>query len=125
MKRSAQVSAPLLASVALAVLSGCRKSEMQRCVDEHNLVVADSFCKNIPNQQQNNSGYRPGGMGFFPYHYYYGGGGGYGLGSSVYGGANAPIAGHSYGSSTSRGGFGSTHGGGSEGGHGGSGGGGE
>jgi hypothetical protein len=114
MKRSVQVSTPLLAASALSLLTGCRhQPEMQRCVDEKNQVVADSFCKNPAGQQQmrNNSG------GFFyPYRYYYGGGGGFGLGSSVYGGGYNAIGGHSYAapgssSSTSRGGFGSTHGG--------------
>ena len=124
MKRSLQVSAPLLAATALALLGGCRKPEMKRCVDENNKVVDESFCKNAPNLQgngQGNNGRQGGGMMFFPYRYYYGGGGGYGLGSSVYGGSTSPLAGHSYGSSTSRGGFGSTHGG-EGGGHGGGGG---
>lgn len=128
MKRSLNVSAPLLAATALTLLSGCRRPEMKRCVDENNKVVDESFCKNAPGLQGNsqgngNNGYRGGGgVMFFPYRYYYGGGGGYGLGSSVFGGSTAPIAGHSYSSSTTRGGFGSTHSGASEaGGHGGSG----
>jgi hypothetical protein len=115
MRRSAQVAAPLLASAALALLAGCRKPEMQRCVDEHNVVVADNLC-GAQGQQQ-----RPNGMGGFypnPYRYYYGGYGGYGLGSMVGGGGYQSMAGHSYASSTSRGGFGSSHisGGGSSGG---------
>lgn len=114
MKRSAQVTAPLLTAAALSLLAGCRKPEMQRCVDENNRVVDDSLCKNLPNQQPFNG--NRGGMTFFPYHYYYGGYGGYGLGSTVSGGSNAPIAGHSYSSSTTRGGFGSSHGGGDSGG---------
>ena len=132
MKRSHQVTAPLLAATALAI-SGCHHQEMQRCVDENNKVVDQSFCKNLPAPQQNmGGGYRggAGGMGFFPYHYYYGGLGGYALGSIVSGGSNAPIAGRTYSttprtggffSGSSRGGFGSSHGGG-EGGHGGGGG---
>lgn len=126
MKRSLQVSAPLLAATALTLLSGCRQPEMKRCVDENNKVVDESFCKNAPGLQGNgqsngNNGYRGGlggGMMFFPYRYYYGGGGGYGLGSSVFGGSITPLAGHSYSSSTTRGGFGSTHGGSGEGSHG-------
>ena len=121
MKRSLQVTAPLLTTAALSLLTACRKPEMQRCVDEQNRVVDDSLCKSIPNQQNLGSGYHGG--GYFPYRYYYGGTGGYGLGSIVSGGSLAPVAGHSYSSSTTRGGFGSTHGGGSEGGgHGGGGG---
>jgi hypothetical protein len=106
MKRSAQVTAPLLAAAALSLLTGCRRPEMQRCVDEHNNVVDDSFCKNQPNQPQQ----RPDGHGgflplFIPYRYYYGGWGGYGLGSQVGGGSYAPAPGRSY---TTRGGFGSS-----------------
>jgi hypothetical protein len=105
MKRSAQVTAPLLAAAALSLLTGCRRPEMQRCVDEHNNVVDDSFCKNQPNAQQ-----RPDGHGgflplFIPYRYYYGGWGGYGLGSQVGGGGYSPTPGRSY---TTRGGFGSS-----------------
>ena len=44
MKRSAKVTAPLLASLALSMTTGCRKPEMQRCVDENNKVVDDSLC---------------------------------------------------------------------------------
>lgn len=105
MRRSTQVAAPLLAAAALAMTTGCRKPEMQRCVDEHNNVVADSFCQSQPNQPQQ----RPDGHGGFlfvpmPYRYYYGGRGGFGLGGPAVGGSFAPTPGHSY--ATSRGGFG-------------------
>jgi hypothetical protein len=110
MRRSHQVAAPLLAAAALAITTGCRKPEMQRCVDENNRVVADSFCASQPNQPQQ----RPDGHGgflFIPmlYHYYYGGWGGYGLGSTVGGGRLTPSWGRSYINSsgrTLRGGFG-------------------
>jgi hypothetical protein len=119
MKRSAQVTAPLLAAAALSLLTGCRKPEMQRCVDEQNHVVDDKFCANLPNQpdvQQQ----RPDGHGgflpiFLPYRYYYGGWGGYGLGSVVGGGGYSPVAGRSYANRsgvTIRGGFGRFFGGG-------------
>ena len=120
MKRSLHVSAPLLAAVALSVSTGCRKPEMQRCVDEQNRVVDDKFC-----QTQQQPLRSPTGTFYYPYRYYYGGYGGFGLGSTVTGGGDAPISGHSYSSSTTRGGFGSSFGGGSgdsSGGHGGSGG---
>jgi len=105
MKRSTQVAAPLLAAAALSLLTGCRKPEMQRCVDENNKVVDDSFCQNQPAQQQ-----RPDGHGGFifvpsPYRYYYGGWGGFGIGTPVGGGAFTPTPGASY---TTRGGFGSS-----------------
>ncbi len=114
MKRSQQVTAPLLAAAALSLLSACKRGpEMQRCVDENNRVVDPSFCATQPALSGGaggayGSGYRP------FYHFYYGGGGGYGIGSTVTGGSYAPIAGHSYSSTsgTARGGFGSSHGGG-------------
>jgi hypothetical protein len=103
MRRSTQVTAPLLAATALSLLTGCHR-EMQRCVDEHNNVVDDSFCNNQPNTQQ-----RPDGHGgfipFYPYRFYYGGWGGYGLGTQVGGGSYTPAPGASY---TTRGGFGSS-----------------
>ncbi|HMH15694.1 MAG TPA: hypothetical protein VK578_21520 [Edaphobacter sp.] len=113
MKRSTKVAAPLLASAALAILAGCRKPEMQRCVDEQNHVVDDSLCANQPPQQQQ----RPMGAGslipLIPiYHYYYGGWGGYGLGSVVGGGSYAPSVGRSYATrsgATTRGGFGGSY----------------
>ena len=107
MKRSIQVSAPLLASAALAVLTGCRQPEPKRCVDENNHVVDQSFCAADPQHPAYNS-YRP---GYWPYHFYYGGGGGFAPGAIVSGGSTTPIAGHSY-STTARGGFGSSFGGG-------------
>lgn len=104
MRRYSQIAAPLLASVALSSLTGCRQPEMQRCVDETNQVVDDKLCGPQQQQQQQpaRSGYHGG------YHYYYGGYGGRGLGSFVSGGATAPVSGHSYSTGTSRGGFGST-----------------
>lgn len=110
MRRSVKVTAPLLASVALSMATGCRKPEMQRCVDENNRVVDDKMCANLPaaNVQQN-----PGGPGYIPYHplyhYYYGGWGGYALGTIVGGGSYTPSAGRSYATRsgiTTRGGFG-------------------
>lgn len=119
-RRSRQVGAPLLAAAALGVLAGCRQPEMQRCVDEQNHVVPDSFCgpqgQNAA-QQQRTIG--PGGVlvPMMMYRYYYGGGGGWGVGSTATGGGYMPAPGRSYATSTMRGGFG-----GSFGGHGGSGG---
>jgi hypothetical protein len=114
MRRSSQVAAPLLAAAALSMLTGCRKPEMQRCVDENNHVVDDSLCANLPpNQQSTQQG--PDRHGFFPviipYRYYYGGWGGYGLGSVAGGGGYAPVSGRSYANRsgvTTRGGFGSS-----------------
>ena len=139
MRRSAYVFAPLLASAAVALSTGCHQAEPQRCVDETNHVVDPKFCSNLPPGAQqpvvgntNNGGGHYGGGGiFYPhmYRYYYGGLGGYALGSVVNGGSYAPVPGHSYGnvrggstsvSGTSRGGFGGSFS--SSGGHGGGGG---
>jgi hypothetical protein len=103
MKRSAQVTAPLLAAAALAITTGCNR-QMQRCVDEHNNVVDESFCKNQPGEQQSPDG-RGGFIPLYPYRYYYGGWGGYGIGTTVGGGSYTPAPGASY---VTRGGFGSS-----------------
>src|SRR5258705_10156386 len=95
MKRSTQVTAPLLAAAALSLLNGCRKPEMQRCVDEQNHVVDDKLCANLPDQQGIQQ-QRPDGHGgflpiFIPYRYYYGGLGGY-CPARAGGGGNDPPA---------------------------------
>jgi hypothetical protein len=88
---------------------GCTKPEMQRCVDENNRVVDDSFCADQPqaNQQNQNGSVIPRPI----FHYYYGGWGGFGRGTVVGGGSPTPLEGHSYalssGKVTIRGGFGS------------------
>ena len=110
MRRSTQVVAPLLAAAALAMTTGCRKPEMQRCVDENNKVVDDALCGK-PQQGMRSDGH--GGFVPFiiPYRFYYGGYGGYGLGSIAGGGSTFPVAGRSYATHsglTTRGGFGSS-----------------
>ncbi len=130
MRRSAYVFAPLLASAAVALSSGCHRADPQRCVDEHNVVVDPKFCENLPpgaissGTPTNHGGYYGNGGIFMPHMYrnYYGGVGGYALGSIVNGGSFTPVPGHSYStggrgmstSGTSRGGFGSSFGGGGE-----------
>ena len=115
MRRSNKVAAPLLAAAALSMLTGCRKPEMQRCVDENNKVVDDSLCENQPNaqqqqnQQQQNQQHGGSIVPFLLYHYYYGGYGGFGLGSIVGGGSITPDPSRSYTTRsgvTTRGGFG-------------------
>jgi hypothetical protein len=103
MKRSSQVATPLLAATALALLTGCRSYQMQRCVDENNNVVDQSLCRDQnQNKQQNNLPH---------FHYYYGGYGSYTPGTLATGGTLTPIPGRAY-STTTRGGFGSSFGGG-------------
>ena len=118
MRRSAQVAAPLLALAAAAMLQGCSRPEMQRCVDENNKVVDDSLCNGQPRQEMRSDGHGGFFPYFIPYHFYYGGYGGYGLGSVVGGGTTTPATGRSYATRsgvTTRGGFGSSFSGGSHG----------
>lgn len=105
MRRSAQVAAPLLASAAVALLSGCRP-EMQRCVDEYNRVVDPAECRALTTGSTQTTTGRSGGL--HVYRYYYGGGGSYSPGTVVTGGSYAPASGHSYSTTTgtARGGFG-------------------
>lgn len=110
MRRSRQVVAPILASAAVALLSGC-KPDMQRCVDENNRVMDPSYCKTLQQgSTQTTTG--PSG-GAHVYRWYYGGGGSYASGSTVTGGSYTPEAGQSYSTTngTARGGFGSSFGG--------------
>lgn len=118
MRRSSQVAAPLLASLAMSLLSACRSGpEMQRCVDENNRVVDPAAC--TTGRSYGGGG---GGGGGHMYRYYYGGRGSYSPGTVVTDGSYAPSSGHSYSttSGTARGGFGGSF---SSGGHGGEGGG--
>ena len=115
MRRSTKVTAPILAATALAFLTGCKHKELQRCVDEHNQVVPDSYCANAPQaaqgaqaQQQQHRDSNGILVPLLLYHYYYGG---YGqnIGDRVGGGGYVPMPGHSYGIAPStRGGFGSS-----------------
>jgi hypothetical protein len=105
MKRSTQVATPLLAATALALLTGCRDPQMQRCVDENNKVVDQSFCHDQNQQPQNDTT-----VHIPTFRYYYGGSGSFDPGTIATGGSLAPLSGVSY--STTRGGFGSSFGGG-------------
>ena len=119
MRRSNLVFAPILASAATALLTGCHTNDPQQCVDEQNHVVNPSFCQNLQPGQTvagtpvNSGGYYGSNGIFYPhlFRYYYGGSSS-GIGSMVYGGSYAPTPGHRYSiGGTSRGGFGSSFGG--------------
>jgi hypothetical protein len=124
MRRSKQVVAPILASTAAVLLSGC-KPDMQRCVDENNRVMDPSYCKTLQSGSTQTTVGPSGGSHY--YRYYYGGGGSYLPGTVVTGGRFAPESGRSYSTTngTARGGFGSSFSGssseGGEGAHGGAG----
>jgi hypothetical protein len=91
MNRSAKVTASLLAA-ALAITTGCRKPEMQRCVDKDNIVVDTDLCS--AQGEQRVLGERPATAG--QYRYYYGGSGSREPGTLATAGTFAPIEGHSY-----------------------------
>jgi hypothetical protein len=116
MRRAKSISIPLLAGAALGLMAGCRRPEMQRCVDQLGNVAPENLCRE--EQQQSHP------FGYVPlYRFYYGGWGSYDIGSRVDGGSFTPVPGARY--STTRGGFGSAFHGesGEASGHGGSGGG--
>ena len=109
MRRSVQVAAPLLATAALTFISGCRKPEMQRCVDEEYLVVDDDLCRaNSETRVFNSSRIRP------PvYRWYYGGTGTAEPDTKAANGSFEPEQGHDYKVASSptitRKGFGNTY----------------
>src|SRR5215469_6698638 len=107
MRRSRQVVAPILASAAAVMLSGC-KPDMQRCVDESNRVVDASQCSALQSGSTQTTTGSSGGA--HVYRWYYGGGGSYAAGSGATGGSYAPESGRSYSTTngTARGGFGSS-----------------
>jgi hypothetical protein len=105
MRRSSKVTAPLLATAALLMAAGCQRPEMQRCVDEQNMVVDDDLCHAVNEQRTLGSTATPS-----TYRYYYGGTGSTESGTVAQGGSYEPDQGHTYkvaNSPTSRGGFGS------------------
>src|SRR6185312_6335328 len=107
MRRSRQVVAPILASAAAVLLSGC-KPDMQRCVDENNRVMDPSYCNALQRGSSQTTVGPSGGAHY--YRWYYGGGGSYAPGTGATGGRYAPESGHSYSTTngTARGGFGSS-----------------
>lgn len=101
MKKSTGVPLTLMASVAAIAASACNGSDRSasRCVDQNNVVVADSLCG--PEKERAAGG-------FYPYHPYYGGYGGFVIGSMARGGSFSPSARSSSSEGVSRGGFGAT-----------------
>ena len=88
--------------------SGCQRPEMQRCVDEQNMVVDDDLCHAVGEQRTLGSTATPS-----TFRYYYGGTGSTESGTTAQGGSYAPDSGHTYkvanSSVTTRGGFGNTY----------------
>lgn len=83
MKRSLKLTAIPFACAILAFASGCRKPEMQRCVDQQNVVVDDDLCH--ATGEQRILGEKPAARS--SYRYYYGGTGSTEPGTVVTGGS--------------------------------------
>jgi hypothetical protein len=87
-----KVAAPLLAAAAIIPMAGCRKPEMQRCVDRQNVVVDDDLCHAVGEQRilgkkpEDRSSYR----------YYYGGTGSTKPGTVATGGSLMRERDHTY-----------------------------
>ncbi|HEU4636406.1 MAG TPA: hypothetical protein VFS41_09530 [Edaphobacter sp.] len=69
MKRFSRIATTLVAFIAIAMATGCRKPEMQRCVDQQNVVVDDDLCHALGEQRI--LGKKPEARS--SYRYYYGG----------------------------------------------------
>jgi hypothetical protein len=54
LKKSSQITLGLVASLAMAFTSGCRRSEAQNCVGADNRIVGDQFCDQADPQRRNN-----------------------------------------------------------------------
>lgn len=76
----------------LAFTSGCRKAEMQRCVDQDHIVVDDDLCH--ATGEQRILGQKPKVSG--TYRYYYGGTGTTESGTLATGGSYMKLTDHSY-----------------------------
>lgn len=92
MKRCFQIAASLLAAAVLATTAGCRKAEMQRCVDQHNIVVDDDLCH--ASGEQRILGKKPEERTSF--RYYYGGTGSTEAGTLATGGSYLPDRNRTY-----------------------------
>jgi hypothetical protein len=92
MRRASQVFVHSLAVIAVVLLSGCRRTEMRRCVDMQNMVVAEELCRVTGEQRILGQRPRPAGS----YRYYYGGEGSHEAGTLATGGDYLPADGHSY-----------------------------
>lgn len=85
-------AALLLATAALSLQTGCRKPEMQRCVDLQNVVVDDDLCRSTGEQRV--LGHKPAASSSF--RYYYGGTGSTEAGTLATGGRYMPERDHTY-----------------------------
>jgi hypothetical protein len=92
MKRSVQLAAFLLVAAALTFTAGCRKAEMQRCVDQDLTVVDNDLCHATGEQRILGEKPNPSSN----YHYYYGGTGSTLSGTRAAGGSFLREPDHAY-----------------------------
>lgn len=78
--------------MTLAMMIGCSKPEMKRCVDQDRVVVDDDLCH--ARGEQRILGEKP--TDRAAYRYYYGGAGSSESGTVATGGSYAPESGHTY-----------------------------
>jgi hypothetical protein len=83
LKKSSQITLGLVASLALAFTSGCRRTQVQNCVGADNRIVDDQFCDQADQQRRNNPN------GYVPYRWLFGGSSGGHLGDNVFGGSTS------------------------------------
>lgn len=87
-----KTAAPLLAAAAITLMAGCRKPEMQRCVDQQNVVVDDDLCHAVGEQRILGKKPEPRSS----YRYYYGGTGSTAPGTVATGGSLMRERDHTY-----------------------------
>jgi hypothetical protein len=92
MKPFIQKTALFFAGVLLVSTIGCRKPEMQRCVDQDHIVVDDDLCHATSEQRILGQKPKPSGS----YRYYYGGTGSTETGTIATGGSYMRLAAHTY-----------------------------
>ncbi|HEY2040375.1 MAG TPA: hypothetical protein VGG95_11955 [Edaphobacter sp.] len=92
MKRWIQIATLLLAAADVTMTTGCRKPEMQRCVDQQNIVVDDDLCH--ATGEQRILGKKP--IERTSYRYYYGGSGSTEAGTLATGGSYLPERNQTY-----------------------------
>jgi hypothetical protein len=92
MKSFARIAPTLFVSVSLVFVIGCRKPEMQRCVDQQNVVVDDDLCHAMGEQRILGKKPEPRAS----YRYYYGGTGSTEPGTVATGGSFMRERDHTY-----------------------------
>jgi hypothetical protein len=82
-RKSSQITLGLVASLAMAFTSGCRRTQVQNCVGADNRIIGDQYCDEADKQRRNSPG------GYYPYRWLFGGSSGGHIGDSVLGGSTS------------------------------------